>query len=458
MTDPSHQLRHCQTLCQQQTERISSLEATLKQSWLRSSALLALNSHLINEYSPFDTPTLRTELALLHKKCCTLHRDCELSKESAFQKDNTIALLGNKLTEASAQVETHQNEAEALKAKLDAVEEELLCCSQERTNLAEILEQTRQELCSEKEAHMSVESRLEQLEISCRSDKKYRDLKEKVSTYQKEVDSLNVVVDMKTQRTRHLESEIMRIELELSNYENLKEAYQRLQRENEALTETLGMKARKNAEQSREIEHLRCELKREANDHKRASILNDQLEYQLNETRERLHEVSFSSDFAANDNNLDCDPKDASSIVRFNSLIDSVTQSTSSKHASFSQRPLGRNYVRRLFSTPSVTNNDFQSRQHYQHQDPATHSKHRLPELVLSSIGANWSVNRAVSSSTNFHGHGSTSHHPHSHADLHCGSSSNNSSGHSSPIASPKMDNTTTDTFMDFPNPPVSNT
>ena len=322
----------------------------------------------------------------------------ELSKESAFQKDNKIAYLNNRLSQVLSEVASLKNETCLLNEKLNTVERELLDTNQERTNLEEKLDEVQQLFYLEKEERHNVETKLEQLELSCRSDKKYRDLKEKLSTYQKEVDSLNVVVDMKTQRTRHLESEIMRIEMELSNYENLKESYQQLQRENEALTETLGMKARKNAEQSREIEHLRTELKREATERKRTLIRNDQLEYHLNETRELLQEMSYSDNAPREID--DCDSKEETfSQSRFNSFQSSVSRSakTSARH----ERSTGSSFaVRRLFSSPI----SHESRQHYQHQDPATDSKHRLPELVLSSIEANWSFNGRLpsSSKTNF--------------------------------------------------------
>lgn len=364
----------------------------------------------------------------------------ELFKESGFQKDNTIGLLNNRLSEALTQVDCGKNEISSLKEKLTEVEQELLSTNEERARLEEATYELQQELCLEKETRLGVETRLEQLELSCRSDKKYRDLKEKVSTYQMEVDSLNVVVDLKTQRTRHLEGEIMRIELELSNYENLKESYQRLQRENEALTETLGMKARKNAEQSREIEHLRSEMKREANERKRTSIRNDQLEYQLNETREMLADLSFVSELAPDNNDCENNKEDVS---RFNSF-------------SSAQRPASRHYVRRLFSTPSMSHDTVQSRQHFQHQDPVTEPKHRLPELVLSSIGANWSLSGrppppSSSSGPSFRLHHNT-HDPVPQADSNS-SKSSNCSNNSSPLTSPGpiMSNSKSDTFSEFP-------
>lgn len=417
---------------------------------------------------------MRIELASLLEKNCNLHRDygklivlhththtrsssysltnrasiAELAKETTFQKDNMIDLLNVKLNDARNENENHLNNIKSLTDKISILEGELLSLSEKDNQLEANFVEIQQELSNEKEARLNAETRLEQLELSCRSDKKYRDLKEKLSTYQKEVDSLNVVVDMKTQRTRHLESEIMRIEMELTNYENLKEAYQRLSRENEALTETLGMKARKNAEQSREIEQLRNEFKREVNERKRTSIRCDQLEYQLNETREMLADVSVQDISLSN-----CDPKEEG-VSRMHSYLGSVSHS---KQPHCSQRAPNRSYVRRLFSTPSISDESrFNSRQHHQHQNPLNNDN-LLPDFVLSSIGANWQHNRSSLSSTplpnNYRSQQegfSTQHQHHDHSELSTNKQSVNSS---SPLPQPKMTSSKrADPFNDFPN------
>jgi len=220
------------------------------------------------------------------------------------------------------------------------------------------------------------------------------------------------------------------------------------------------MKARKNAEQSRELETLRSELKREVNERKRFSIRNDQLEYQLNETRELFNEMSFCSDYVSTDNNPECESKvDAASQARFNALLGSEARSTLNKSVSSVHRPIGRQFVKKqLFTTPSDSQLQ-SSRQHYQHQDPVTDSKHhRLPELVLSSIGSNWQVNRAASTSTitsnivESNATNSYAHHHHPNQNVQSEAHSNGLS----PIASPKVSNPKADIFNDFPNPSVS--
>lgn len=356
-----------------------------------------------------------------------------MSKESASQKEASILLLETKLWEQSKQLDDAQTEVQSFKLKLADAESLLLSGEEERQGLIKEIEELQHDLENEKEEHSNTLSKLNALEESCRSDKKYRDLKDKISTYQKEVDSLNVVIDMKTQRTRHLESQVMHTKLELANYENLKENYQQLQRENEALTETVGMKARKNAEQSREIDTLRSELRREANERKRTSIRNDQLEYQLNETQELLKEYTFDLS-SVNEDSKEATPSQSDAPLSYSqsersarNLSSNVPKNVPSNFGS--KRTAGRSSVRRLFSTPVRL-----------HQHPTSSSAKPLPELVLSSIGgdSNWVPSQTATSGASS---SASSHYDNGQSDCHSSSksSSNCNSANSSPQTSPKL-------------------
>lgn len=373
----------------------------------------------------------------------------ELSKESASQKEASILLLETKLWEQSKQLDDAQTEVQSFKLKLADAESLLLSGEEERQVLIKEIEDLQRDLENEKEEHSNTLSKLNALEESCRSDKKYRDLKDKISTYQKEVDSLNVVIDMKTQRTRHLESQVMHTKLELANYENLKENYQQLQRENEALTETVGMKARKNAEQSREIDTLRSELRREANERKRTSIRNDQLEYQLNETQGLLKEYTFDLS-SVNEDSKEATPSQSDAPVPYSqserparNLSSIVPKNVSSNFGS--KQTAGRSSVRRLFSTPL-------SRQHFHQQPTSSSAKKPLPELVLSSIGgdSNWAPSQTATSGASS---SASSHYDNGQSDCHSSSksSSNCNSANSSPQTSPKLSKSNKDDpFAEF--------
>lgn len=357
----------------------------------------------------------------------------------------------------------------------------------ERGQLEERVAALRQELEAEKEEHSNVLAKLNALEESCRSDRKYRDLKEEISTYQKEVDSLNVVLEMKTQRNRIVEQELMMTKLELSNYESLKESFKNLQRENEALTETVGMKARKNAEMTREIDNLRSSVKKEANERKRMSIRNDQLEYKLNETMELLHTMSMSEMLPIADEDEDDDDEEGEKghegqdqlqsdkggnhiasmskfAPRFYSSVNMASGKANGGGNSLTHSSRTGRSVRRLFSTPGgfVTggalaggsgSGDGSQRQHFQHQEPnlSRSSNHRaaLPDMVLSHISSssNWSSSTRPLDTDGHNGNGHHHHHNH-HTDFfsaHPANSSNmssnskNSSANSSPLNSPKV-------------------
>lgn len=370
-----------------------------------------------------------------------------------MQKDAELEAFKEQLTDLSKCNAELTELVSSLQTQLDCAREEFEYCSKERTQLELTLEDSKTEAKKEKDGRIAAETRVEQLESSLRSDKKYRELREKISNFEKEVDSLNVVVDMKTQRIRQLEGDKMRSEIELADYESLKESYQRLQRENEALTETLGMKARKNAEQSREIDTLRSELKREVNEKKRMSIKYDQLEYQFNESRELLSELYSSTIPPINESDSDQDSlaggdnPGGESSFRFTPFTPHSSSRRNPAHTS------NRTSVRRLFSTPAVLDSQ-QQRQHFQHQDPAfnkgsAQNNHRLPELVLSSIGAtNWMSQGKPQGSKNQPPPQPPTHHPHSHHHHnhrahedtgHATSAASSSPANSSPMLSPKI-------------------
>nr|XP_046918800.1 protein PF14_0175-like [Dermatophagoides farinae] len=377
--DILQQLQYYENLCYDRLQLIEKKALELKQLSSKTNGFLTLFSFLLTEYRPFDTPKLRAELLAAHQKCSNLHRDYELAKEITNQKQTEINLLMTNVDELNNVIEDQKVKIVSIENHYIGLKQAAESFDDERKRLQNELQETQDECTNEKEIRVDLEKRLEKAEGLLKSDRKYRELKEKISNYEKEVDSLNVVVDMKTQRIRYLESEKMRTELELADYEQLKESYQQLQRENEALTEALGMKARKNAEQSRELDILRTELKRETNERKRLAARYDTLEFQFNESRDMLTSMNAmlneeSMKNAETDETVFFTPMQSSNNSNF------VESSRKSRPGSNS------NAVRQLFSTPLMSDPQFKSRYHFQHQDPASDASHRLPEVVLSSI------------------------------------------------------------------------
>lgn len=418
----------------------------------------------------------------------------ELSKETNERKDEAILALESRLWAQSKELDEARVARDEATHQMTTLRADLGEGVLERGQLEERVAALRQELEAEKEEHSNVLAKLNALEESCRSDRKYRDLKEEISTYQKEVDSLNVVLEMKNKRNRSAEQELMMIKLELSNYESLKESFKNLQRENEPLTETVGMKARKNAEQTREIDNLRSTVKKEANERKRMSIRTDQLEYRLNETLELLHTVSMGEMVPIADNDEEDEGEEADKhesgqesekgshntmmgkfSPRFYSSVNMVSAKANGggMGVAHSSRSGGRN-VRRLFSSPggfvtggalassgaAAASGDGGQRQHFQHQEPnmsrtAASPRAALPDMVLSSIGSssnNWPSSSSSSTRTadtvadghNGNGHNHHHHHHNYHTDFfgtHSNKSTNsrNSSANSSPLNSPKV-------------------
>ncbi|OTF77044.1 hypothetical protein BLA29_004851, partial [Euroglyphus maynei] len=381
--DILQQLQYYENLSYDRLQSIEKKGLEFKQLCSKTNAFIALFSFLLTEYRPFDTPKLRAELLAAHQKCNNLHRDYELAKEINNQKQTEINLLMTNIGELTDVIEENKEKIASLENQYDGLKQEAELFDDERKRLENELQETRNECTNGKEIIADLQKRLEKAEGLLKTDRKYRELKEKVSNYEKEVDSLNVVVDMKTQRIRYLEGEKMRTELELADYEQLKESYQQLQRENEALTEALGMKARKNAEQSRELDILRTELKRETNERKRLAARYDTLEFQLNESRDLLNNISNMNNILNEESikNAESDEADFYTPLQ--------TPNPNFIESSRKSRPgSNSNAVRQLFSTPMISDSQFKSRYHFQHQDPASDTSHRLPEVVLSSMNS----------------------------------------------------------------------
>lgn len=294
----------------------------------------------------------------------------ELSNETIGQRDYLIQQLGKQLDESRANNIQLEEEKHRLATDLDVARGKLETFEQKITELTAKLATSEEEKAAEIEANRILQVKIDKLEASLKSDKKYKELKEKITNLEKEVDSLNVVIEMKNQRVRTLESEKMQTEVELQAYERLRETHQKLLHEKEALTETVALKARKNAEQSRELDGLRGELRRELTARKQLATKADQLEYQLNESREQLS--FFENTFDTSQFFTPCERNPQRSGL--GSLSIGINTGNT--------RP---RTARRLFSTPAInslviaeassssnssSNNVNTSRQHYQHQEP----------------------------------------------------------------------------------------
>ncbi|XP_075680290.1 uncharacterized protein LOC113791907 isoform X1 [Dermatophagoides pteronyssinus] len=381
--DILQQLQYYENLSYERLQLIEKKKLELKQLSSKTNGFLTLFSFLLVEYRPFDTPKLRAELLTANQKCSNLNRDYELAKEISHQKQAEINLLMTNVGELTNVIEEHKEKIASIENQYNELKQEAESFDDERKRLENELHEAQSECANGKGIITDLEKRLDKAEGLLRTDRKYRELKEKVSNYEKEVDSLNVVVDMKTQRIRYLESEKMRTELELVDYEQLKESYQQLQRENEALTEALGMKARKNAEQSRELDILRTELKRETNERKRLAARYDTLEFQLNESRDMLSNISNMNNILNEESIKNAQSDEAGFFTP------GQTTNSNFVESSRKSRPgSNSNAFRQLFSTPMMSDSQFKSRYHFQHQDPASDTSHRLPEVVLSSMNS----------------------------------------------------------------------
>lgn len=361
------------------------------------------------QFDPFATPALRNELEKLRTQQRDLQRDygkcahfclhfaktkfsTDLSNEAINQRDRQLVQLSAQLDESRANDTRLQEEKHRLATDLDAMRRQLESMEQAFAELTTKFTTSQEEKAAESEAKNILQAKVDKLEASLKSDKKYKELREKVTNLEMEVESLNVVIEMKNEKVRALESEKMQTEVELQAYDRLRETYQKLVHEKEALTETVALKARKNAEQSRELDGLRNDLRREFTARKQFATKADQLEYQLNQTREQLSILETSVD--ASQFFTPCDQ----SVFRTGG-----SKSVTTGHG----RP---RTARRLFSTPCVgssafaevssSTNNVAERQHYQHQEPAGGGDPMHEAMLKMQTGGSVVVGQVSSSSS----------------------------------------------------------
>lgn len=279
------------------------------------------------------------------------------------QRDTLVQDLIAQLEEAKANNASLREEQDILAIEFEATRCQAWENQQAVSQLSAKLAASQDELNAEKEAKLALEAKIEKLEASLKSDRKYKDLREKISNLEMDVASLKVVIEMRNDRIKILESEKMQNQVELQNYERLRESHKKLEQKNEALTETIKLKASKNADQSREIHTLRGDLNKELTEKKKLLTKADQLEYELNQTREMLS-LNVSHESAISTSNY------------FTPLPsrNNVSLSTSMHGDAGNSKPRSAKY---LFSTPMCAElgSSF-SRQHHQHQQPGDLGNH----------------------------------------------------------------------------------
>jgi len=196
----------------------------------------------------------------------------ELEKTKEAHSTELTSLIGAHKDELNDLIEKHASSRLELESKIASLSEQLNCKTEE-------LEQLRKD-------HEMLTENYNKLEESLTRDKdaRVKYAQEKISQLQKEVDSLNSVLEMRTEKMHSLEKDSIMLgeaQQELAAERDYNKA---LKQQLESLNAALDIKREKFENLIVEKEKISLELKRERKERRRMTMRTEQLEYALNES------------------------------------------------------------------------------------------------------------------------------------------------------------------------------
>lgn len=205
--------------------------------------------------------------------------------------------------------ELHKDELNDLETKHSNIQEEL----QARIDILESeLKKTTKELVDLKKEHENLTNSFNQLEESLTKDKdaRVRYAQEKVDKLQKDVDSLNLVLEMRLERIHSLEKDSLLLGEIRNELQHSQDANKALKQETESLAAALEKKRTQFETLVAEHERVSQELKRERKERRRMTMKTEELEYVLNE--------SCATESSRNDTSVsDLDYNGTDQLVKF---------------------------------------------------------------------------------------------------------------------------------------------
>lgn len=199
------------------------------------------------------------------------------------------------LSELMRVQETHTNELIDLVAQHSALKQEL---ENRITSLEQELDMRAKELTDLRKEHEVLSDNYNKLEDSLTRDKNARVkyAQEKANQLQKEVDSLNSVLEMRTERMHALEKDSILLSDAQQELMIMKDNNKALKQQLESMNAVLNIKREKYENLMAEKERLVQYLKRERKERRRMTMRFEQLEYALNETFTNDNNITLSDE------------------------------------------------------------------------------------------------------------------------------------------------------------------
>lgn len=179
--------------------------------------------------------------------------------------------------------ETHKNELDDLNEQHSNIEKEL----KNRIEKLELdLETNIKELSDLRKEHELLTNDFDKLEKSLTKDKdaRVKYLQEKINQLQKDVDSLNSVLEMRTEKIHVLEKDSLLLTDAQNDLKTHKDTIKALNQQLESVNAALDKKKEEFETLIAEHEKLRQELLKERTERRRMTMKSEQLEYVLNES------------------------------------------------------------------------------------------------------------------------------------------------------------------------------
>lgn len=190
----------------------------------------------------------------------------------------------------------HTNEIQDLNSKHSDLESQL----RERIGLLESeLETKSKDLSNSRKEYENLNDNFNKLEESLTKDKdaRMKYAQEKISQLQKDVESLNSVLEMRLERIHALEKDSLLLAETQNELVSQKDANKALNQQLESVNATLERKREQYENLITEHETLRQELKKERKERRRMTMRTEQLEFVLNESCASENNMVFNSSF-----------------------------------------------------------------------------------------------------------------------------------------------------------------
>lgn len=217
----------------------------------------------------------------------------ELEKERQTHLEDTENLKVNHKNELNDLIEKHSNTEKELRGRIEILESDLA------TKCKELSDVTNDHECLKQSFNKLEES------LTKDKDARVKYAQEKITQLQKDVDSLNSVLEMRLERIHALEKDSLLLMETQNELETQKDTNKALSQQLESLNAALDKRREQYENLFAEHEKIRQELNRERKERRRMTMKTEQLEFALNESCATESNMGFNSSIRDLDTSAD---------------------------------------------------------------------------------------------------------------------------------------------------------